>query len=63
MPVRSDNTEFVGEAVGVVPVSSYFKVSRYFQIVLALLMERLGRKPLAALCCETPLMYVSPPLS
>jgi hypothetical protein len=63
MPVRSDNTEFVGEAVGVVPVSSYFKVSRYFQIVLALLMETLGRKPFAASCCATLLMYVSPPLS
>jgi hypothetical protein len=63
MAVRSDNTEFVGEAVGVVPVSSYLKVSRYFQIVLALLMEKLGRNPFAALCCEMPLMYVSPPLS
>jgi hypothetical protein len=41
MAVRSDSTEFVCEAVGVVRVSSYFKVRRYFQIVLALLMEML----------------------
>jgi hypothetical protein len=44
-------------------VSSYLKVSWYFQIVLALLMEMLGRKPFAALCCKMPLMYVPPPLS
>jgi hypothetical protein len=44
-------------------VSSYLKVSRYFQSVLARLMEKPGRKPFAALYCEMPLMYVLPPLS
>jgi hypothetical protein len=40
-----------------IPVSSYFRVTRYFQIVLALLMVMLGRKPFASLCCATLLMY------
>ena len=47
MAVWSDNTEFVGEAVDVVPVSSYLKVSRFPDYV-ALLMEKLGRNPFAA---------------